>query len=431
MRILQTLVAAGLVALAGAAYAQQASPGIDDLVEMLDAPAFADRDAARTALVQHPSLSDDRIIELLEADDTSPEQSLALRTILFDRFVTRGVGAVGVTFSQTSNESGLVIENVSPNFPAVQQGLIKPNDIIAEVDGVDLTEILHGSDPRLRAGDKNVVRTPLAAQAQTRTLATRTVQSLVFSRHPGESLPMVILRANEAGVLERIETEIPLGDYQSHERPGSTNAVIHDAYRLRLQRVAGLELPDVATVPQTADYWPMPSTNPTPRMLRNPVVGGPTTLTTKFNPLDPYYPRRAQDSIRREFTQYNNILDAQEAKGPGKVPEPAVQQARNQMLLQRRVAAQNVKRAQPAAGQQTGLHARGLTVANLAEPVVVEMSRLRAELSSLGRRLAEATDEATRTRLRERVDETADAIEALSGELEDRVGTFDERPRTR
>ncbi len=399
-----------IVLLAGTVLAQDGADGhigpengVDEIIGMLDAPSFFDRDAARAALAQHPSLTDAKVRSLLTEDALSPEQRVSLESILLERYTALPVGAIGITFSNEATDGrGLIVGAVNANFPAVQQNLVRENDLITGVDGIDFLAM--DLDPN---------------QLADRGVASRAIRTQVFSRIPGETVAMTIIREVD-GREERLELNVPLGDINNHAQTARPDDVRAQSLRIRLERETGMLNEPDARMPLTDSFWPEPLGDMPQRLAINPVQSGPAPMTNDFNVLDPYAPRRTQDMARQSFQQYSKLMEIEkQALGNKALQQP------QRMIAQVRVRANNAVVDRQIAAELKLRNGRTATGASALppdpKPVVSEIVRLRDDLASLGRALASSTDEPTRTRLRERMDEAALRIDDLHAVLSERI----------
>ncbi|GAB4551863.1 MAG: hypothetical protein Tsb0013_14000 [Phycisphaerales bacterium] len=413
-------IAAITVALAGHASAQQPStgtsgalPSLDTLVEQLDAPGLYEREEARALLVQMPALSDERILDTLADTDTSPEARAALETILLDRFASLPVGAVGVTFDQaTIDPRGVRIGATNANFPAVEQGLVREGDVIVAVDGVNFVD----------AGMN-------LTTVQGRNDVTSLIRTRVFSRIPGETIPVTLLRE---GVDEPIDIEMPLGNISAHGQSANPTDVRTDALRLRLARLTGVSDERSLDVPMAMSFWPQPFGREAMRLRQNPVFGAPAAQVNSFNDLDPYAPERRAPAIRNQFTSYAKHMEEQERR-------EAIQGMAKPLVQQRVNAQANNNDAQIARLIRAELMLRdGTDEASVAraapashEPIVNEIVRLTNRINAYTRDLAGSSDPATRTRLEGRLADASSRLDALRTELASRLADIESLERSR
>lgn len=393
---LLTMSAGASVALAqmDAATPLDANTGVTELIEMLDSDSFFERDAARSALDQHTALSNQRLHELIRNTDLSPEQQIALETILYSRFTTRGVGGIGIQFAnvQPAGSEGLTVTGVVDEFPAIQQNLVRTGDIFARVDGVDLA-------------------IPAENNGFTGS-ASETVQKHVFSRKPGDLIPVRILRT-ENGKQRTLDIELPLGDMSSHSRPSISRNVLQAAFRLYLERETGLSTADTSEIPIDSEMWPLTMrSSDLPRVSLNKVVGGPAPLVTVRNTFDPFSPVRDQDAIRRQFVESSKMPTLQERNKIAIKLQP--QQQLNNIVVQRRIRVEDLRGIAGRPGART----QPLS----PEPVIDEIVRLRTDLSGFERTLVQTDNPGARSRIQERIDEASVRIDALQEELRSRLG---------
>ncbi|MEM1424667.1 MAG: PDZ domain-containing protein, partial [Planctomycetota bacterium] len=294
-----TRALASLLVLAGASLAQEegqtigATTDLDEIISILDSESFYERDAARIALTNHPALSDEKIAALLRDDATAPEAAALLEGILLERLYALPIGAVGVTFDNTSSiEDGIRVGSTNPDFAAVVSGAIKEGDVILGVDGMDFREM--GLD---------------LVSAIDRNTATRLIQTRVFSRVPGESVPLTIRRGEE-----RIELDAELDDYEKHNNANIPTSVRENASRLRFARLIGGERPGVVDVDLDASLWPTTAVRTPFRNRRSPVfeIPAPNTASGRTTSNDPYSPYQHARFARENFVNYANTLDRNE-----------------------------------------------------------------------------------------------------------------------
>lgn len=129
--------------LAGAAAGQQPfePDQIPRLVGDLDADDVLTRVYATAALAQGPGV---RLFDLetqLLATDLSPEARRRLMSAAFQRFVGEPRAAMGVSFDQLPQESGVRIATTVPGFHAAT--MLRPGDRLDSMDGVRVLDQTH------------------------------------------------------------------------------------------------------------------------------------------------------------------------------------------------------------------------------------------------------------------------------------------------
>ena len=228
---------------------------IDALLAALDAPDFRDRDAATRRMAELATMDDAAIASLMLRPGLSVEQQFRVVRVIRERFMSTPRGAIGVQFSSTAPTP--IVGVMLGGFPAERQGVLKPGDILLEVDGVDLSK-----DPPWSANRHSLYR----------------IQSLIHSRDPGDLLPAKILRpaAGGAGMVrlgqgqgavqlpkgEVLEIMIPLGREDDLRRQAGepTNArreAMNAAWFVRARRLGLLDQANTASIAQTPsrDQW--------------------------------------------------------------------------------------------------------------------------------------------------------------------------------
>ncbi|MCU0689280.1 MAG: PDZ domain-containing protein [Phycisphaerales bacterium] len=140
MRIRQPLMLIGLaLALAGPvtrgdvvrqAAPADLSPEMQQLLTRLDSAAIDEREAAIDAIVTSQKLTPSAIDALLSDKQLTPEQFVRLWQLGLAVFVNSPRGALGVQFDGDT----LRVNSMIAGFPAA--GVLQPDDVIVEVDGV-------------------------------------------------------------------------------------------------------------------------------------------------------------------------------------------------------------------------------------------------------------------------------------------------------
>lgn len=228
---------------------------IDALLAALDAPDFRERDAATRRMAELATMDDSAIAALMQRPGLTLEQQFRVVRVIRERFMSTPRGAIGVQFSSTAPRP--VVGVMLGGFPAERQGVLKPGDILLEVDGVDLS-----MDSAWTASRHSLYR----------------IQSLIHSRDPGDLLPAKILRPapGGAGVVrleqghvavqlpkgDELEVMIPLGREedlrrQAGEPANARREAMNAAWFVRAQRLGLLNQANSAEIAQTPprDQW--------------------------------------------------------------------------------------------------------------------------------------------------------------------------------
>jgi PDZ domain len=154
-----------------------AGPKIDDLIADLGDPDPATRVIATVDLEASPAITLKDLEAAMARADLNAEQSRRLRQAAEIRFIREPRAAVGVTYNmQAQDREGIVlIDAIEPTFPAA--AVLKAGDRIEMIDGVKLS-------------------------------AASPMRPLIFSRDPGDEIPMTIVRE---GVT--LNVVVKLGDW--------------------------------------------------------------------------------------------------------------------------------------------------------------------------------------------------------------------------
>jgi len=228
---------------------------IDALLAALDAPDFRERDAATRRMAELATMDDGAIAALMQRPGLSLEQQFRIVRVIRERFMSTPRGAIGVQFSSTAPTP--IVGVMLGGFPAERQGVLKPGDMLLEVDGVDLVK-----ESAWTASRQSLYR----------------IQSLIHSRDPGDQLPARILRPARGGVVplrpgvgpgglqlpegEVLEIMIPLGREDDLRRQAGepTNArreAMNAAWFVRARRLGLLDQANSAELAETPprDQW--------------------------------------------------------------------------------------------------------------------------------------------------------------------------------
>ena len=110
------------------------------LVRQLDADAYADRAAARAAIVARRPMPDELMAVLLR-NDLPIEVRHAMVAILTQRIITAPRGALGVRMEQfVERVGGVRVSGLVPGMPAEKQLVV--GDVVRSVEGIPLTNSL-------------------------------------------------------------------------------------------------------------------------------------------------------------------------------------------------------------------------------------------------------------------------------------------------
>lgn len=197
----------------------------DALIDALGHSEYVTREQALLRLTDHPGVTLERLETALGRDELTLEQRLRIEQLALTRFAVRPRGAMGVSFPRTLLRDRVIIENTYEQFDSHEK--LRVGDLVAEVDGIRT----FGPDALLN------------------------IRSRVFSRQPGDSVPMVIYRNGE-----RIELELTLGEYGNLPGGGSLAAAdLARAWRARCERL-GIEshiggAAQAAAVPAPSGGW--------------------------------------------------------------------------------------------------------------------------------------------------------------------------------
>lgn len=209
-------------------------------VASLDSPLFATREAAEAALRSDPTITLDRLIDLLATSGAtlSPEARQRVLGLAQERFFEMPAGALGVEFDSRADIGFAAIARVIDGFPAA--ALLQDGDVILAVDGMEV-------------GNWELVR------------------AQILSRLPGESMAMRISRGRaEGGERDVLDLDVPLHEYSAlPNAPGTPmESARAEGFMLRMAR-AGVTL-DVtqsgtgftpAGWLEAEGLWPAPSTD--------------------------------------------------------------------------------------------------------------------------------------------------------------------------
>ncbi len=150
----------------------------------------------------------------------SPEQQRRLQTLALKRFAAEPRGAMGVQFSRDDySESGVEVGSLVNGFDAKR--VLLPGDVITTLSGVAIGGV---ADAR----------------------------AVIVSHDPGDE---VVARINRRG--ERMDVRMKLGSYQNLGQASPIEDVIVEAWRIRVERLAGAGngTGDAVRVPTSAARW--------------------------------------------------------------------------------------------------------------------------------------------------------------------------------
>ncbi len=216
------------------------APTVDALIEQLDAPELAKRDAAMLDLFEREALTLDALEAMLSDPNRSlsVEQQLRLKQLALGRFMQGPRAALGISFGG-EHPQGTPIARTVEGFAAA--ALLKAGDIVIEADGIP-------------------------------TLEQEALRVAILAHEPGEQLHLVVLRDGK-----EITIDVPLGSYdslQSAMRPPEMSLLV--AWQIRQARLRAaretdttetnnpaipsllVPQPDPAIAHSQADFWPEP-----------------------------------------------------------------------------------------------------------------------------------------------------------------------------
>lgn len=192
------------LAISTVATAQPSAPRLDDLLSGLSSDSFAQREASTEALVAATNIDDASLVRTLKSGTLDAEASRRVHEALRRRFFGTVRAAIGIGFAtevgDARNPVGApTVGSVDEAMPAGRAGLIMPGDEFLEADGHVLSSRFNPSGQEL-------------------------LRAAVFSRLPGESIPVKIRRPAPAPVIDEagdlaqpapqiIELDLPLGRY--------------------------------------------------------------------------------------------------------------------------------------------------------------------------------------------------------------------------
>ncbi len=428
---LRTLAALSALSCASALYAGQATTSIADdtaqLIEELNSPDVQKRERATTLLLQSDTLDESGVLEMLASADLSPEQRRSLDTVLYERYRRGPIGAIGIRFSAEADPDarGLVVQNVvrEAGFPAVEQEVIQDGDIIREVAGISLTEILR-SGLNDAEWQEAALKQDFARARTKRANAQVIVQQQVFSRRPGESVPMLIERgvpfADEPIVLE---VDVTLGNRAGHNEASLLpHQVATGAWRARLARLTGEQRRSDITVPTGETLWPdtRVTTLASRRFVRHGVVGGSNELGGVWSGGIRRSVFYAADQLRGNFMR--------------QARETVAEMQKLNMQAGGRIAAQPIQqmRAVPNVNRAPQIRLQAFADSTLQDAsdedkieeldtrdraLVLRHAKALERLAELRTRLAGTSDPAAQRALQELIDEAAVRIEGLREDL--------------
>ncbi len=198
------------------------------LVEALDAPTLAERDAATARLLGDAALTLGDIEHLLATGSLSWEQRLRLESVGLALFARGPRAGLGVQFGRPV-EGGAPLNAVIAGFPAA--ALLKPGDIVRSIDGQPVINTAH-------------------------------MGSIILSHDPGDSLAMVIDRPTAPAPnpdtpppAERLKLNVPLGRFADLNNGLPSPDRLWSAYRQRLARAGADDKPGVIGAGLTPLAW--------------------------------------------------------------------------------------------------------------------------------------------------------------------------------
>ncbi len=217
----RTQVCAAALAGACAGFAAHAAPPawFADAVAQLDAPSFAEREAAFERIVSERTLTGAHIETRLAEGGLSPEQRMRLDRAALERFAETPRAGLGVQFGVQTAEPGVPLRVVIDGFPAAQ--FLRADDVVLTIDGHPVND-------------------------------TNDMGAIILSHEPGETLRMEIERVPVPGeapgnalngpvVPRRVMLDVPLGSFSDLQgaAPLSSDR-LERAYRYYQDRVGVL-----------------------------------------------------------------------------------------------------------------------------------------------------------------------------------------------
>lgn len=222
--LLPGLLLMGLAWASHAAAAPSLSPAaLTTIIERLNAPALADREAASQRLVE-TEVSFDAIRRAgIDLTKLSAEQRSRLDAALFQRFRTTPRAGLGVRFDP-GFPTGVRLQSIVPTFPA--SAVLRPGDVIERVDGARL----------------------VGAASQQGWVIMR---QRILSFDPGQKMTMLVRRKGQT-----LTVDVPLGSYANlgNAAPVS-DADLAAAWSFRRDRL-GFSLRDPARLRPSATGLP-------------------------------------------------------------------------------------------------------------------------------------------------------------------------------
>lgn len=239
------------------------------LLSELDSDVLAQRDRAAQELRRLLSSEVDpdaakqteaQIAQAMREGQLSLEQRLRLQELMYENFVRTPRAAIGVQFVIPQiHAQGVELGMLFEGFPAKDQGLLQPGDVITQVDGMSLLD-----------NDAHAI-----AQDGT-TLAQNRLRSYIISHEPGDVVKMTVVRRlpsanpqaaaprpDQLGGVNMLITEgpgrnaeivtmrVPLGSFSQlrNGAPFPNDNAVEEAFARRLERlgVPPLESPSVST----------------------------------------------------------------------------------------------------------------------------------------------------------------------------------------
>ncbi len=191
---------------------------IDVLVEGLSSDDFRTRDEATVRLSKEPSIRLQDIEQILKTRELPLEARARLMSVARERFALSPRAAMGVQFDLTTLRDRIVIERTFPNFHCDE--VLEPGDIIVEAGGVPLDG---------RTGRP-------------------TIQGMIISREPGETLDVVVRRGKE-----KLRFDVRLGHFRDLDNPTLDTARLNRAWKARSAEYAKFGEP-IGT-PLHGDAW--------------------------------------------------------------------------------------------------------------------------------------------------------------------------------
>ena len=257
-------MAAGAIALAlyaGMAHGQDVAqpeaaaptPSAPAWLGGLNADGLADRDRASSELCAAILACDlsglphvARLVEVSLADlagrsDLSIEQRRRIVAALRERFMNTPRAAMGISFSPRG-DAGVEVMQLTPGFPAAEQGALQVGDVIVEIAGESVEGISDRQARQDRLRELIVSHDPgeRVMLKVVRPLTPRIPRDPVLEadRQQGVREPPLVTDGPNANALA-LEIEVPLGDYNElgNRAIALTEPLLETAWQFRARRI--------------------------------------------------------------------------------------------------------------------------------------------------------------------------------------------------